>query len=247
MSVVYLSGVRNETTDGLATYFADKLPLGLLVQPLTRAYLENASMYSWIGIDNGCFSEVGRRRFSPTGYIEMIRDAMARHHDQVVFATAPDVVSDWPETLRRSRPFLPRIRETGCPAALVLQDGATPESVPWDEIDCVFVGGSTEWKLGCESREICDEASRRRLWVHMGRVNSLTRMLIAVAFGCDSVDGTYLRFTRPGEGEQDILFWLRTIEKRKRGAVLAFLQDQGIRGEQLEALFREMFPLGRIY
>lgn len=247
MSVIYLSGVRNQITDELAIYYGRELPLGLLVQPLTRQYLKNASMYSWVGIDNGCFSEVGRRRFLLDRYLDMIREALACCHDEVSFATAPDVVSDWPETLRRSRPVLPKIRDTGCPAAIVLQDGATPESVPWNEIDCVFIGGSTEWKLGPQCREICDEANRLRLWVHMGRVNSLTRMLIAVAFGCDSVDGTYLRFTREGEGEQDILFWLRTIEKRKRGAVLAFLRDQGIEGDQLEAIFREMFPLGRIY
>jgi hypothetical protein len=30
----------------------------------------------------------------------------------------------------------------------------TPERLPWDQLDWVFVGGSTQWKLGREAEQI---------------------------------------------------------------------------------------------
>ena len=47
-------------------------------------------------------------------------------------------------------------------------------------------------------RDACREARRRGKWVHMGRVNGLRRLRIALDFGVDTVDGTSL--TRPGKG-----------------------------------------------
>lgn len=57
-----------------------------------------------------------------------------------------------------------------------------------------FIGGSTAWKLGPHARRLVADAKRRGKWVHMGRVNSLKRFRYAAAIGCDSCDGTYLRF-----------------------------------------------------
>jgi len=78
--------------------------------------------------------------------------------------------------------------------ALVAQDGLESLPVPWEDFDALFIGGSTAWKLSEAARELCQEAKRRGKWVHMGRVNSLRRMQVAEAFGCDSADGTMLRF-----------------------------------------------------
>ena len=68
----------------------------------------------------------------------------------------------------------------------------TPDDIPWDEFDCLFIGGDDAFKESGLIRRTCREAKRRHKWVHMGRVNSLRRMLIALDFGVDSVDGTYL-------------------------------------------------------
>jgi hypothetical protein len=78
--------------------------------------------------------------------------------------------------------------------AFVIQNGATPDEVPFDQAEAIFIGGSTEWKLSEAAREIVVEAKHRGLWVHMGRVNSVRRLQIASEWGCDSVDGTYLAF-----------------------------------------------------
>ncbi len=112
------------------------------------------------------------------------------------FAVAPDVVGDAMATLARSRPMMPRIRELGYPVALVAQDGLEypPDGVPWGEFDCLFIGGTTEWKLSGMARGLVAEAKEQGKWVHMGRVNSRRRLMYADAIGCDSVDGTYLAF-----------------------------------------------------
>lgn len=127
------------------------------------------------------------------------------------FVVAPDVVADAAATLALSLPMLPRIRALGFPAALVAQDGLEDLDVPWDAFDCLFIGGSTEWKLGPAARQLTAEAKRRGKWVHMGRVNSRQRLLYAAGIGCDSVDGTYLAFG-PDRNLPTLLSWLRELE-----------------------------------
>lgn len=140
--------------------------------------------------DNGCFSKnyVGDERWF--GWLT----EHAGHADRCLFATAPDVVGDAAATLARSAPWLPRIRQLGYPAALVAQDGLEALAVPWDDFDVLFIGGSTEWKLGPAARAIVAEAGRRGKPVHMGRVNSARRYRYAALLGCASADGTFLAF-----------------------------------------------------
>ncbi len=216
--ILYLSGVRNELTDSLVNYHSNDLPLGLLVQPLTVSYLEKAHLYHWCGIDNGCFSSP--QRFSLKSYLKLISDCFRKFGDNTLFATAPDVFDittgkgNWQATIAKSLPVLPQIRQRGVPAAIVAQDGATPYNTPWDAFDCLFIGASTEWKLSNECRIMCHEARRRGKWVHMGRVNSMTRMHIAFEFGGHSVDGTHLLYHEERAGVENILSWLRSVSMR---------------------------------
>ena len=110
------------------------------------------------------------------------------------FAVAPDVVGDAAATLERSAWWLRRIREIGYPAALAAQDGLEALDVPWDEFDVLFIGGSTEWKLSSHARELACAAQVNGKRVHMGRVNSQTRLVLASLIYCDSADGTYIAF-----------------------------------------------------
>jgi hypothetical protein len=88
------------------------------------------------------------------------------------------------------------LRERGLVAAVVLQEGIeTTSRIDWEAFDAVFVGGiSDAWKESQAVERLCCEARRRGKWRHMGKVNSLRRLRIAVDFGCQSVDGTYLKF-----------------------------------------------------
>lgn len=124
------------------------------------------------------------------------------------FATAPDVVGDSEATLERSLPWLPKIRDLGYPAAFVAQDGLTVQATPWDEFDCLFIGGSTDWKLGPEAAWLIAEGLRRDKWVHCGRVNSRKRYRIMRDLGCTSADGTFLTFG-PLKNLPQLLSWVR--------------------------------------
>ena len=133
--------------------------------------------------DNGCF--VG---LDAPAYLRMLAKVMAsgvRH----LWVTAPDVVGDAAETLRRFDAWEPVLRELGLPVALVGQDGLTSDRVPWGRIDCLFVGGSTEWKLSREAAGLCREAKARGKSVHAGRVNSRRRIAHFARLGADTIDG----------------------------------------------------------
>lgn len=115
-----------------------------------------------------------------------------------LFATLPDVVGDYRATWERSARYVARVRALGFKVGIVLQDGVENDPFIWHSIlnaaDVVFIGGSTEWKLGPAVARLVAEAKARGLQVHMGRVNSFKRLAYAASIGCDSADGTFLKF-----------------------------------------------------
>lgn len=178
--------------------------LGLINTPQQMSKLPDSVIWC---ADNGAFS----KRFDERKWWAFLVK-LAPRAESCRFAVAPDVVGDAAATLELSRPWLPRIRALGYPAALVAQDGLEDLEIPWDEFDALFIGGSTEWKLGPHARRIAAEAKRRGKWLHMGRVNSGRRWRYAEAIGCDSVDGTFLAFG-PETNLPRLLAWLRNSEQ----------------------------------
>ena len=158
--------------------------------------------------DNGCFNQPDK--YTDEGYLSWL----ARFDtSDCLFATAPDVVADAEGTRHRAYPLMPCIRQLGYRAAFVVQDGETPERVHWDELDAIFIGGSTEWKLSQHAATLASAAKQRGKWVHMGRVNSYRRMRLAAAIGCDSVDGTFLAFG-PDKNERQLVGWLHSLHQQ---------------------------------
>lgn len=155
--------------------------------------------------DNGCFGKGYPGDTAWYAWLTTHQDAA----DTCLFAVAPDVVGDAPATLQRSLPWLPKIRALGYPAAFAAQDGLQDLEVPWDEFDVLFIGGTTEWKLGVHARRLVAEAKQHRKWVHMGRVNSARRYRYAEHIGCNSVDGTYLTYG-PNVLLPDVLAWIES-------------------------------------
>lgn len=155
--------------------------------------------------DNGCFSD----KFDERKWWKFLTDNAHAAAD-CLFAVAPDVVGDAAATLARSLPWLPKIRALGYPAAFVLQDGATDEFVPWGDFDCLFIGGTDEFKLGPIALQYVAEAKARGKWVHMGRVNSERRFEYARAIGCDSADGTFLKFGHDANLPR-LMTWVRGV------------------------------------
>lgn len=102
----------------------------------------------------------------------------------------PDKVGDCLETLRLFGSYHQIIRDNGYPVAFVSQDGLTPMLTPWDYFDTLFIGGSDDHKLGSEAALLIAEAKGRGKWVHVGRVNSESR--IRQFWMVDSCDGSGL-------------------------------------------------------
>lgn len=138
------------------------------------------------GIPWAADNEAYARGFDPASFRRMLRNL--RGVDGCLFVAAPDVVGQWRKTRERFDEWRPEL--DGQPVAYVLQDGQPGADVPWAELGALFVGGSTDYKLGVEAERLVREAKRRGLWVHMGRVNTRRRFDYARAIGCDSVDGS---------------------------------------------------------
>jgi len=185
--IIYLSGAIPKEGRNRQAIEGDP-KLGFLITPNMG---NKAPRPQHWGADSGLFSTKGAREFNQAKYLTWLS---TRDRSNCLFAPAPDVYADWDATLKASRPVLPEIRRRGFKAALILQDGATPETVPWGEFDVLFIGGTTEFKLSTEAARIARQAHDRGVWVHMGRVNSYKRLAYAASIECDSADGTFLKY-----------------------------------------------------
>jgi hypothetical protein len=95
------------------------------------------------------------------------------------------------------------------------QDGIEDTEIDWAAFDCLFVGGSTGWKLSRAAADVAREARAQGLWTHMGRVNSKKRLRYANMAGIDSVDGTYLAYGPTTNGAK-LVSWLRALDAEDR-------------------------------
>lgn len=160
--------------------------LGQLVQP--RSWWTPDGSVPWAA-DNDAFNS-----FDPPRFVAML-DRLAGIPG-CMWVAAPDSVADASATLALFDEWQPAIRVRGFPVALVLQDGISPNAVPWGRVDAVFVGGSTVWKMSPQAHALVIEAGQRGKSRHMGRVNTRRRIKLAKSWECDSVDGTAsARFT----------------------------------------------------
>jgi len=199
VTIRYLTGVSNPPVRAVA----HEAQIGLLVTPDT-GYIRQIPSYPIWAADNGCFNHPER---SVESFLEWLAKVPVG-----LFAPAPDVVGNAALTLERSLPALPLIRQLGWPAAFVAQDGIEQTDVPWDEFDVLFLGGSTEFKLGPVAKEFTRQAKLKGKRVHMGRVNSFKRLKLANDWGCDTADGTFLAFG-PTVNLPRLLAWLRILEE----------------------------------
>jgi hypothetical protein len=158
--------------------------LGLLLGPgkaFVRSMLGEGMPYA---ADNACFVGLDRRAF-----LMMLGELVGRE-PAPLFVTMPDVVGDPKETLRRFGVWQPVAKDLGLKVALVGQDGLRRQDVPWDDADAYFVGGTDAWKESRESCLLALEARARGKHLHLGRVNTLRRIMLAAQWGCDTIDGT---------------------------------------------------------
>jgi hypothetical protein len=163
--------------------------LGRLVQPRHYNALPAtiARGVPWAA-DNDCYQCLDAHAY------DRMLDRLHHVGGRCLFVAVPDVVADAEASARQFERWWTGPARRGLPVALVAQDGLEHMgrwvSMVWPRLDALFIGGSTEWKLGPAARALVREANRRGLWVHMGRVNSVKRIAYAAEIGCDSIDGT---------------------------------------------------------
>lgn len=149
--------------------------------PPTRA-LEVGALWA---ADNDCFVEYNPHR------IKAALERWQQYSSQCcLFFNAPDVVGDATATLKLFEEWQSVITSYGYPVAFTLQNGMEDYEMPWERIQAVFIGGSTEFKFSDYVRSTVAEARDRGCWIHNGRVNSMTRITYSLSIGCNSFDGT---------------------------------------------------------
>lgn len=182
--------------------------VGLLSQPVSTFFTRGLETWDWAA-DNGCFND---RWDEEEWWSYLIR---AQSIPNCMWATVPDVVGDHQATLERWAEYSSWVALLGFRVAFVAQDGCIPSTTPWDEMDCLFIGGSTKWKLSEEARILTEEGKKREKHVHMGRVNSLKRLRLAAWWGCDTVDGTFLSRS-PDFNTHRLVAFMRALEADQR-------------------------------
>lgn len=118
------------------------------------------------GLDNGCFKEFNRKAWE--------RLLLQARDDRPVFVCLPDIVGDAARTLELFEYF--KAITEGLPRALVLQDGIEYVRIPWDDLQCVFIGGSDRFKSSPQAFAAARTAKMLGKDVHLGRVNTAARM-----------------------------------------------------------------------
>jgi hypothetical protein len=163
-------------------------PVEQLFTPLTRRANRDHSAH--FAIDNGAFSQFNRRAF------ESLLERHKEHRDRCRFVAVPDVIDTIDKigsarrTLELFDYWFPLIGSW--PLALVAQDGQEHLPIPWEHIEAIFIGGSTEWKMSIHVRHIIKTAKAMGKWAHVGRVNTPDRFRYFEDLGADSVDGSGL-------------------------------------------------------
>lgn len=200
------------TVSRLAPLYPTKL--GRLTSPAAGNNLfgRDASAIPWAA-DNGCFRGLNVPHF---------RRMLTRIRGPgCLFLVVPDCVGDHPITLALWSAWRDECAATGHPLAFVGQDGCTSPSVPWDECQAYFVGGTDGWRFSPTSRQVVREAKERGKHVHFGRVNSLVRLTLAWDWGCNSVDGTGLSWW----GNTNLPRWLKWLETLEQQQTLPGWRD----------------------
>lgn len=185
---------------------ANQKYFGKFVSVRLRKTNDMSSLALW---DNWCMDNGAFRGFNSGVFLHFLKSCLP-YKSTCKFVAVPDVPFNWQSTLNMFDDWQKTIHRLGFPRAIAVQDGATVDSIPWSDVEAIFIGGSTLWKreyyadlpmfshVLTPRDEIIMEAKKRGLWVHIGRQgNSIKQLYYAKSMGANGVDGTGELF-RPG-------------------------------------------------
>lgn len=123
---------------------------------------------------------------------------LEQYRPTCLFVTCPDFIGDARKTLELFARYQPRF--FGWPLAFVAQDGQEYLDFPPSDLwQCLFVGGSTVWKMSAGAIECIKRAQALGKRIHIGRVNWFRRYQhFASLEGSEgfTCDGTRTRYER---------------------------------------------------
>lgn len=164
-----------------------RLGVGLMIVDHWR----NPSYYPHFAIDNGCYSAWSRGApWDPVPFLKSL--AKCRELGlKPDFVVIPDVVANADASTLRSYQWYGVLKDLypEFPLYWAVQDGMDPNVLPRTNIDGIFVGGSMQWKL----ETMAQWAETARTWgipIHVGRIGTPERMVMAHWAGIDSIDST---------------------------------------------------------
>lgn len=201
-----------------ATKTIERYPeLGRLIQPRSGNSIELVASggRTWAA-DNDCFQGL-----NVDAYWKMIINVSKADRSRLLWVTVPDVVGNAQETCNLWFQWRPQLAYLGLPCAFVGQDGIEriPDQIPWDDMTCLFIGGTDSWKLTEHSEALMREAKSRGKLVHIGRVNTKRRLrdiLLMSRNLADSIDGRSFS----AWPDKKIPWMLRLIQREKPQGVL---------------------------
>jgi hypothetical protein len=160
--------------------------VGILHSPACGNSIDRtvASGLPW-ACDNGAYSG-----FDATAYRALVAKCEGHQRHGLRWIACPDVVGDHQGTMALWDQWAMYLIRRRLPIAFVAQDGCNSGDVPWDYMQCLFIGGTSEWKLSQEAVRLIAIAKIKAHQVHVGRVNSRKRIRWCFDQGVASVDGT---------------------------------------------------------
>jgi hypothetical protein len=125
------------------------------------------------GLDWAADNQAFTKGFNPDVFFPWLNGLM-EYRSTCLFVSCPDVVGNSNQTLDLFDKWCHSF--AGWPVAFVAQDGQETKEFPDDRLwDCLFIGGSTKWKMSDGAIECIQRAQKLGKRIHIGRVNYYNR------------------------------------------------------------------------
>ena len=203
----------------LAGMFPERV--GWLLGP---ASLKACKIRPWLEpvcFDNDCFPAwQNNTQWSEEAWLEMIQTIKERQI-KVKWILCPDSPADFHGTLTKFFEYRMYISRLEHPVCFAVQDGMTPKqfkSIPYT-IDYLFIGGTDRFKWSTLPGW-CEVFGPEK--IHVGRVNSLDKLIICDRLNVSSVDGTYwFRFKK--DWHEILRYFFEGYSKHKLQTEMEFI------------------------
>ncbi len=168
----------------------------------------------WIPLafDNGAFSAYQNgTEFDEQAWINMVEN-IAKEKINPEWVLIPDKVGDKMGTLAMFFKYRMYVSKHDWPVAIAVQDGMVASDIPCT-VDAIFVGGTDSFKW--KSLPMWRQAFPDKI-LHVGRVNSLEKLVVCEKNEVDSVDGTYwFRFKKADVWCSELEYFFTGEHKRQ--------------------------------